>query len=108
MSDNKKEVKIFTMEQQFPCGPQASCCGPTGQSEQEVMALKNAIEKLGLEVEVCDIQKMKNLQENPRVFKLFSTFGPQAIPLITVADEVVCIGRSFGIEETISAIKSKI
>ena len=108
MSDNKKEVKIFTMEQQFPCGPQASCCGPTGQSEQEVMALKNAIEKLGLEVEVCDIQKMKNLLENPRVFKLFSTFGPQAIPLITVADEVVCIGRSFGIEETISAIKSKI
>jgi len=107
MSDKKKEVKIFTMEQQFPCGPQASCCGPTGQSEQEIMALKNAIEKLGLEVEVYDIQKMKNLQENPRVFKLFSTFGPQAIPVIAVADEVVCIGRSFGIEETISAIKSK-
>lgn len=108
MSDKKKEVKIFTMEQQFPCGPQASCCGPVGQSEQEVMSLKTAIEKLGLEVEVYDIQKMKNLQENPRVFKLFSTFGPQAIPVITVADEVVCIGRSFGIEETISAIKSKI
>ena len=50
MSDKKKEVKIFTMEQQFPCGPKSSCCGPIGQSEQEVTSLKTAIEKLDLEV----------------------------------------------------------
>jgi hypothetical protein len=107
MSGGKKEVKIFTMEQQFPCGPKSSCCGPTGQSEQEVMALKNAIEKLGLEVEVCDVQKMKNLQENPQVFKLFSTFGPRAIPVITVGNEVASMGQS-EINDTIFAIKSKL
>ena len=104
---DQKTVKIFTMEQQFPCGPQSSCCGPIGQSEEEIMSLKNAIEKLGIDVEICDIQKMKNLQENPQVFKLFRTFGSQAIPVITVGDEVACIGQS-ETNEIISAIKGKL
>lgn len=103
----QKTVKIFTMEQQFPCGPQSSCCGPIGQSEEEITSLKNGIEKLGIDVEICDIRKMKNLQENPQVFKLFRTFGPQAIPVITVGDEVACIGQS-ETNEIISAIKGKL
>ncbi|MFQ5866580.1 MAG: hypothetical protein ACE5IT_01125 [bacterium] len=103
----QKTVKIFTMEQQFPCGPQSSCCGPIGQSEEEIMSLKNAIEKIGIDVEICDIRKMKNLQENPQVFKLFRTFGPQAIPVITVGDEVACMGQS-ETNEIISAIKGKL
>ena len=106
MSD-QKTVKIFTMEQQFPCGPQSSCCGPIGQSEEEIISLKNGIEKLGIDVEICDIRKMKNLQENPQVFKLFRTFGPQAIPVITVGDEVACMGQS-ETNEIISAIKGKL
>lgn len=104
---DQKTVKIFTMEQQFPCGPQSSCCGPIGQSEEEITSLKNAIEKLGIDVEICDIQKMKNLQENPQVFKLFRTFGSQAIPVITVGDEVACMGQS-ETNEIISAIKGKL
>jgi len=107
MSDKKKEVKIFTMEQQFPCGPKSSCCGPIGQSKEEIAVLKNAIEKLGLEVEVCDVQKMKNLQENPQVFKIFSAFGPPAIPVITVGGEVASMGQS-EINDTIFSIKSKL
>ncbi|MCM8784592.1 MAG: hypothetical protein NC818_07535 [Candidatus Omnitrophica bacterium] len=103
----EKTIKIFTLEQQFPCGPRSSCCGPIGQSEQEVTALKNAIEKLGLEVEIYDVQKFKNLQEHPQVFKLFRTFGPQAIPVITVGNDVVCMGKS-EISETVAAIKSKL
>ena len=107
MDKNGKVVKIFTLEQQFPCGPKSSCCGPIGQSEQEVASLKNAIQKLGVEVEIYDVQKIKNLQEHPHVFKLFRTFGPQAIPVITVENEVACMGQS-EIPETISAIKSKL
>ncbi len=107
MDKNGEVVKIFTLEQQFPCGPKSSCCGPIGQSGEEVMALKNAIEKLGLEVEVYDVQKMENLQEYPQVFKLVRTFGPQSIPVITVSDEVACMGQS-EINEIISAIKSKL
>lgn len=105
--NNGKVVKIFTIEQQFPCGPKSSCCGPVGQSEQEVMILKNAIGKLGVEVEIYDVQKIKNLQEYPQVFKLFRAFGPQAVPVITVDNEVACMGQS-NISETISAIKSKL
>lgn len=71
------------------------------------MSLKNAIEKLGIDVEICDIRKMKNLQENPQVFKLFRTFGSQAIPVITVGDEVACMGQS-ETNEIISAIKGKL
>lgn len=107
MDKNSKVVRIFTLEQQFPCGPQSSCCGPIGQSEQEVMSLKNAIEKLNVEVKIYDVQKHKNLQEHPQVFKLFRTFGPQAIPVITVDSEVACMGKS-ELNETISAIKSKL
>ena len=105
--NNKKVAKIFTLEQHFPCGPKSSCCGPVGQSEQEVAALKSAIEELGLEVEVYDLQKMKNLQDNPQIFKLFRTFGPKAIPVITVGDEVASMGQS-EINEIISALKSKL
>jgi hypothetical protein len=104
-----KTVKIFTIEQQFPCGAKSNCCGPTGQSEQEVMTLKGAIEKLGLEVEVYDLQKMRdrNLEKNAQVFKLFSIFGPGAIPVITMGDEVVCMGQS-EISEAVASIKSKL
>ena len=107
MNANKKEVKIFTMEQQFPCGPKSSCCGPVGQSEQEVMSLKNAIEELGLGVEVYDIQKFKNPQQHPKVFRMLSSFGPGAIPIITVGEEVACVGKS-NINATLSAIKEKL
>lgn len=103
----KKIVKVFTLKQQFPCGPKSSCCGPVGQSEQEVMTLKNAIQELGVDVEVYDMQKINNLQDHPQIFKLFRTFGPQAIPIITVAEEVACMGQS-ETGEIISAIKSKL
>lgn len=104
--NGKKVAKIFTMEQQFPCGPNSSCCGPIGQSQEEVSLLKSAIERLGLEVEIYDIKNLKSLQENPQVFKLFQTFGPQVIPVISLDNEVVSMGKS-EISEVISAVRSK-
>ena len=106
MSD-KKAVKVFTMEQQFPCGPQSSCCGPIGQSEQEVTSLKSALEELGVTVEICDIKKTNILQEYPQVLRLFRSFGPQVVPVITVGDEVACMGQS-EMDNIISAIKTKL
>jgi hypothetical protein len=104
---NNKVVRVFTMEQQFPCGPKSSCCGPIGQSKEEVLSLKDAIEKLGVEVEVHYIQNMEEVSDQPQVSKLLRTFGPGAIPIITVGDEVACMGQS-EINETVSAIKSKL
>lgn len=106
--NNKKTAKIFTLGQQFPCGPQATCCGPIGQTEHEVLSLKNALEQIDLEVEVYDVQKTKvKLQDNPNVFKLLNTFGPMALPIITVESEVACMGNST-VSEVVSAVKAKL
>lgn len=107
MNNDHKVIKIFTMKQQFPCGPQASCCGPVGQSSEEVETLKKGIEGLGRNVEIYDIAKIGDPRENQQVFKLLRTFGPKAIPIITVGEEVACIGQS-DISEIISAIKGKL
>lgn len=50
---------------------------------------------------------MKNLLENPQVFKFFCTFMPMAIPIITLGNDVVSMGKS-EISEIISSIKSKL
>jgi hypothetical protein len=52
MNEKNKVIKIFTMKQEFPCGPQSTCCGPVGQTEEEISELKNAIEGLGLKEEI--------------------------------------------------------
>lgn len=105
--NNKRIAKIFTIEQQFPCGPKSSCCGPIGQSKEEVASLKNEIEKLGVDVEVQYIQNMETLEGHPQVFKLLRTFGPMAIPVITVGNEIACIGNS-DVSEMVSVVKAKL
>ena len=109
MQNNSKVIKIFTMKQEFPCGPQASCCGPVGQREEEVLSLKNDIEKnLDIAVEIFDIKKTKNLEQHPQIFELIKSFGLGAIPIISVGDEVVCVGQSYDLNEILFEIKRKL
>lgn len=103
----KKVAKLFTMEQKFPCGPKSSCCGPVGQSAEQITSLKSAIEALGLTVEICDLSTINNAADNAPALKLFRTFGPQVTPIISIDDRVVSMGQS-EISETVSAIKSKL
>lgn len=60
MNDNESTVKIFTMKQEFPCGPRSTCCGPVGQTEEEISELENAIEWLDLKVEVFDVPDLND------------------------------------------------
>ena len=103
----KKIAKLFTMEQQFPCGPKSSCCGPVGQSTEQVTSLKNAIEALGLTVEIWDLSTMNDAADNAPALKLFRTFGPQVTPIISIDGQVVAMGQS-DIGETVSAIRNKL
>jgi len=98
------------MKQEFPCGSQSSCCGPVGQTEEEISELKNAIDGLDLKVEVFDIPGMddKIKQKYPKVIEVLEKFGLGAIPVITVNDELTCIGQSAGINETLAEIKKKL
>ena len=109
MQNNNKKVKIFTMKQEFPCGPKASCCGPFGQSEEKMISLKNVIEKnLDVIVEIVDIKNTKNLEQHPSIFELIKSFGVGATPIIAVGDEVACVGQSDNIDEILSEIKRKL
>ncbi|MCL4416484.1 MAG: hypothetical protein M1475_00980 [Actinobacteria bacterium] len=109
MQNNSKVIKIFTMKQEFPCGPQAGCCGPIGQSEEELNSLKDDIEKdLNITVEIFDIKKAKILEQHPQIFELLQSFGLGAIPIITVGDEVACLGQSYDINEILFEIKRKL
>jgi hypothetical protein len=109
MKNNSKSIKIFTMKQEFPCGPQASCCGPIGQSEEEILSLKNEIEKnLDITVEIVDIQKTKKWRQHPQILKLLQSFGLGATPIIAVGDEVACFGQSNDLNEILFEIKRKL
>ena len=106
--NEEKVIKIFTLKQEFPCGPQASCCGPVGQTEEEISELKNAIEGLGFKVEVFDVSNFKDELQYPKVIEVLKNFGKGAIPIITVDDDLACIGQSVGINETLAEIKKKL
>ena len=103
----KRVARLFTIEQKFPCGPKSSCCGPVGQSTEQVTLLKNAIEGLGLGVEIYDLSAIPDSTENAPVLKLFKTFGPQVTPIISLDGQVVAMGQS-DINETVSTIKGKL
>ena len=105
--DGKKILKIFMMPQEFPCGEQSSCCGPTGQSEEEIQNLKNSIEEeLGYEVEVLNVKNEDDVKNYPRIVQLLQSLGPAALPILKLEDEVVSMGNPTP-EKAIAAIREK-
>jgi len=108
MSVNNKALRIFMMPQQFPCGPQSSCCGPIGQSEEEVQNLKAAMEReLGYQVEVVNVLNGTQMKHHLPIVRLFRSFGPAALPIIALDEEVVSMGIPTP-EEAILAVREKI
>mgnify|MGYP005839458375 CR=1 FL=1 len=102
-----KVVRIFMMPQQFPCGPQSSCCGPIGQTEEEIEILKEAIQKdIGCSVEVLNVTNGNDMKKHLDVLRLVRSFGYMALPIITLNGEVVSIGNPKP-EEAVLAIKEK-
>ena len=106
MSDGKI-LRIFMMPQEFPCGEQSSCCGPIGQSEEEIQNLKNSIEEeLGYEVEVLNVKNEDDVKDYPRIVQLLQSLGPAALPILMLEDEVVSMGNPTP-EKAIAAIREK-
>ncbi len=107
MSTNQKNLQIFMMPQQFPCGHQSSCCGPIGQSEEEVQKLKSALEReFECQVEVIDVTKGTDMKNHLPVVRLFRSFGPAALPIIVLDGEVVSMGVPTP-EQAVLAVKEK-
>lgn len=110
MTVNNKTIRIFMMPQQFPCGPQSSCCGPIGQSVEEIEDLKKSIEReLGMKTEIVNAVRGEEMRNHLGILRLLRSFGPMALPIITIGDEdeVVSMGTPTP-AQAISAIKEKI
>jgi len=107
MTTNNKRVRIFMMPQQFPCGPQSSCCGPIGQSEEEIQSLKSTIEKeTGCQVEALNVTNGNEMSNHPQIVRFVNSFGPMALPIIALDGEVVSLGNPTP-EQAVSAIREK-
>ena len=107
MSSVNKTIRIFTMPQQYPCGAESSCCGPVGQTEEDIQKIKDAIEQeIGSQVEVIDTTKVEEMKSHLEIVRLVRSLGPMALPVITLNKEVVLMGNPKP-EEVISAIKEK-
>ncbi len=108
MSDNHV-VKIFSMPQEFPCGVGSSCCGPIGQTEEEINALKTGLEqRLQVKVETLNVKDGKAMREHRQILGLLRSFGWGVLPIIAVGDEVVSMGIPGSLEDAITAIQSKL
>ena len=108
MSVNNKTLRIFMMPQQFPCGPQSSCCGPIGQTEEDVQNLKSAMEReLGCQVEVFNVLNGSQMKHHLPIVRLFRSFGHAALPIIALDGEVVSVGIPTS-KEAVLAVKEKI
>jgi disulfide oxidoreductase YuzD len=108
MTNNKKTVGIFIMPREFPCGPQSSCCGPVGQSEEDMQKLKDSIKtQLGCDVEVISVTDGNQMKNNLQIVRLLRSFGLMSLPIISLNDEVVSMGNPSP-EEAVLAIKEKI
>jgi hypothetical protein len=107
MAGNDKTIRVFTMRQQFPCGPQSACCGPIGQSEEEIANLTNAIEnRFGCNAEVVDVMNGAEMRNHLSVLRVMRAFGPTALPIIALDGEVVSMGNPTP-EEAVETIKEK-
>ena len=107
MITKNKLVKIFMYPQQFPCGPQSTCCGPVGQTKEEIQLVENAIKKeFNCQIEIINVTDIDEMKNHVEVNRLLGSFGPSALPIITLGDEVVSMGNPLP-EEAVSAIKGK-
>lgn len=94
MAESGKTVRLYFAPLQYPCGPNSSCCGPVGQSEQDVAGWKRALEAAlpGTPVETIDVSQPLRMGRDSSVIRLLNSFGHQACPIIAVDREVISMG----------------
>lgn len=107
MENNSQVLKIFMIPQQFPCGVNSSCCGPIGLAEEEVNFLVNTAKKIFPgEIKVMNLLE-KNIQKNNRnILALISSLGWGCLPIISLNDKIITIGKPTTEEEFLEVLKT--
>ena len=104
-----QSIRIFTLLQQFPCGAGSSCCGPIGQTEEEISAFKKGLEqRLKVNVETFYVTDGTKMPDHRQILGLLRSFGWGILPIIAVGDEVVSMGVPSSLEQAVEAIQSKL
>lgn len=109
MSSDSKTIRIFMLPLQYPCGPDSACCGPVGQSEEEIQNLQSAIQNAfhNEKVEVISVIDGSQMKNNLPVVRLVHSLGVNALPIISLNNEVVCMGTS-NPDQVVSVLREKI
>lgn len=110
MSDQERAtVRIYFVPQTFPCGPDSSCCGPVGQTEEELQSLASDVAAAlpAAQLEVIDAGGKLQMGRDLSVMKLLNTFGAAACPIISINGEVVSMGPP-NMSELTELLKTKL
>lgn len=109
MEKNNKQLKIFTVPQQFPCGPKSSCCGPIGLTEDEVNSLVNTVKKIFTgEIKVLNLLEKEVQKNNREVVSLVSSLGWGCLPIISLNNKIISVGKPSSDEELLETLKSNL
>lgn len=102
-------IRLYYLPQTFPCGPKSSCCGPVGQSEDELKDYVNQLETSlpGVQVQTIDVSQKLSLERDHAVVKLLNTFGGMACPIFALDGEVISMGPP-AIPELVEMVKTKL
>lgn len=86
-------VHLFVLPLHNPCGEKSTCCGPVGQTEEEIAAYRDALaEVTGTAVEVVDTRDEEAMAGFPTARNLVRAFGLKAIPTVALDADVVAMG----------------
>ncbi len=112
MSASVPTIRIYYLPLTFPCGPSSGCCGPIGQTEEEIQSYIAALRKeLGqVEVETIEATFISRLDQerDGAVLRLLNTFGAMALPIFALNGEVVSMGGPPSVEEVVELFKGKL
>jgi hypothetical protein len=76
--------------------------------EEEVQELKGALERaLGCPVEVINVKDGKQMRNYLQVVRLVHAFGPAAVPIVALNDEVISLGRATP-EQAVAALRERL
>lgn len=109
MTDANPTIRLYYFPQSFPCGPQSSCCGPVGQSEEELRSYIVELERNfpGIKIQTIDASQKLNTGRDLPAVKLLNTFGAAACPVIVLNGDVVSMGPP-SMPELIELLRAKL
>ncbi|NIM52205.1 MAG: hypothetical protein GTN78_20890 [Gemmatimonadales bacterium] len=110
MSDRvQAAIRVYFVPQTFPCGPDSSCCGPVGQTEEELQALAGNLAAAfpDTEIEVVDAGGTLQMGRDLPVIKMLNTFGAAACPIVTLNGDLVSMGPP-NLSELIKLLKTRL